>query len=241
MQFYTWQLYCVTEGIQTQTLGSDAGPNDLSHPPTTCPNNTAHSVQGPAVIATTWNDAPAVTDEGALLQTPSMCPAGWHFESRGLQIVTSTPSSIINRDFNNVDLTDASIKLYDASGTLLTGPTGSNTYYDTCVKTVVYLTPPYDYVLIRGKVMVDQDPGDSCYAHVILAPNIPASYGGQKPMVSNINIGLMANNSMAAYDGISPKRLHYGGGNGGNTVGWFLYHPPGLAFKFEFVCEWYRI
>lgn len=172
--------------------------------------------------------------DGALLSRVKQAPTGWTYQLRGIEFKTSDLSSLVNLDPNGNAITDANIKLYDASGVL-------TTISSLAVKTVVDLEPAYDYYIIGGIAKILATPAGNVRLGIIAVPDVPAAYGGSKVMVSNVNFKYMGQNDKVDADGRASKQLSYSATNHTNKLRFILTHDPGATSDIAIYLEHFKI
>lgn len=175
--------------------------------------------------------------DGAPLSRVKAAPTGWTYQQRGFEFQTSTIGSIVNNDYLNNPLSDATMKLYDNMGTLITDPATALT---SCVKTVIDLVPPYDFYLIAGDAVCLVPPSDDVYISVVVAPDYPAPIGS-KVVIQNINMKYVATGDKISANGRAGKGLLYNNpAPGSNKIRFIVYHSAGEVLSFGIQLETYR-
>jgi hypothetical protein len=162
--------------------------------------------------------------DGAPLARVKQAPTGWTYQLRGFDFITSTLSSLNNLDHTNVDKGDATLKLYDASGVLITDQATADT---SCVRTVIDLEPPYDYYLMGGIAKLGSTPPNPLRISVIAVPDVPFIYGGSRVMISSVNFNFVGTTDKIDADGRASKQLAYSATNHTNKLRIILFHGAG--------------
>lgn len=235
MIVYDYRLFCQTEDDYVNVLSTDN-----QNPPTKCPNNSAHILSGIPVIVNQMNNALQTDDLGAAYSIPKMCEIGMHFQLKGFTITSGVYNSLIERDWKNHPCSDTVVNFYDASGIQLNATSQDNIANAT--QTQLTWTPNYNYYLMGGMVKVAAQPTSDAFLSVVVAPQIPSSYGGQIPLISNLNLLFFGNNDLISAASPSTKLLTYqqNGMPGTNSLQWNIYHGVGVQVKMEFLVQHYH-
>lgn len=192
-----------------------------------------------SVIRSTCNKPIVQLDsDGASMSRTKVAPSGWNFNLRGIEFKTSVPGSMVNRDAFNADLADATLKLYDAQGALITDPT---TALASCVKTVLDIEPPYDIYIAGGHMRLIDVPTTNARVSVIGVPDVPANAGGSKQFVQNINLRFIPITEGVNADGRAAKWLQYNATYHTNKIRFVIYHNAGAQVEIETMLETYRV
>jgi len=174
--------------------------------------------------------------DGALQTRLKVAPTGWNFNYRMVELQLSTHGSLTNNDVTGADVGDAVMKLYDASGTLLTG----SGVEATAVKTVIDLEPPYNICVVGGSIRMDAKPTQDVYVNVIAVPDVPYAYGGSKVFVQNVNLSYIDGAIGLNADGRAAKQLTYSSSYHTNKFRFQFTHPAGYQFWCGILMEIYR-
>ena len=146
-------------------------------------------------------------------------------------------ASIINNAADGVTvLTDATLSLYDASGTLITDPT----LVANCVKSTLDIEPPYDYYIAGGNVKSDVQAAN-IYLNLIGVPDVPAAYGGSKAFVQNVNLKYINPAIGVEADGRAAKWLQYSATYHTNKLRFQFTHPAGYQLGIAIFLELYKL
>lgn len=175
--------------------------------------------------------------DGAPMSRTKVAPSGWNFQFRGVEFATSTLGSIVNRDANNVDLADATLKLYNAAGAVITDQAVADT---DCVKATLDIEPPYDIYIAGGKLKFVQQPTEDVRIAVIGVPDVPAAYGGSKHFVQNVNLKFISATDGVNADGRAAKWLQYSATLHTNKIRFVVHHPAGHKMPIAVYLEVYR-
>ena len=188
-------------------------------------------------------DEPKDTD-GSALSRVKVTKTGWHFEPRHIYWKTSTAGSMFSKAFDGhspaggTDLGDVTVKFYDASGTALTkGAEESDVDYQTrltanCTKTVMDWHPIHDMEVVGGALKVVGNENKEAWGWLIIAPDVPANYGGSVPFLQGgCNIGMFREREFVNFDGRTPKFLAYDPVYKSNKLRVMIVHEVGLAIQ----------
>jgi len=175
--------------------------------------------------------------DGASMSRMKVAPSGWNFQLRGIEFQTSTLGSIVNRDADNANLSDAVLKLYDAQGTEIVDPTLAL----TAVKTVVDIEPPYDIYIAGGKLKFITVPVSDVRIAVIGAPDVPAVAGGSKHFVQNANLKFIPVTEGVNADGRAAKWLQYSATYHTNKIRFAIYHDAAVVMPIAVFLEVYKL
>lgn len=160
--------------------------------------------------------------------------SGWHFQDRYLQFTTSKLNSVVNLNSSGVQRSDAWAKFYDAEGVELTT---QETIDSSCVKTVLDVEPQYDYEVIEGGVFVTEKPAVPVYVGVVMAPDIPAQYGGGKCILSGADL---SQKDEYEIEGRAVKKLYYNATNHSNKLRAIVIHPVGYQLTLNFDIDHFK-
>ncbi len=226
----------------------------------------AYSILGPDANQITWkiilpkkledgSDNPDATDflatvepncnksiiqldsDGASMSRVKVAPSGWNFQFRGIEFTTSTLDSVINKDAANANLSDATLKLYNSEGTLITAAEDQG----NCVKTILDIEPPYDIYVAGGKLRMLTLPAEDIRMSVMGVPDVPANMGGSKPFIQNINLKFLSVTEGVNADGRAAKWLQYNATYHTNKIRFIFYHSAGFTFPLSVFMEVYKL
>lgn len=191
-----------------------------------------------ATVESACNQAIVQLDsDKAVMSRVKVAPSGWNFQFRGIEFVTSTVGSLVNKDADMADLSDVTLKLYNTNGDLITdGPTALT----DCVKTIVDVEPPYDIYVAGGKLRMITAPTEDIRLSVIGVPDIPVGSGGSKPFIQNINLKYVPVTEGVNADGRAAKWLQYNATYHTNKIRFILNHPAGFAHPIAIFIEIYK-
>jgi|CXWL01.1.fsa_nt_gi hypothetical protein len=178
-----------------------------------------------------------IDSDGAVMSRVKVAPSGWNFQYRGVEFATSTLASVVNKDADNSDLADATLKLYKADGTLITDQAVADA---ECVKTIIDIEPPYDIYIAGGKLKFITQPTEDVRIAVVGVPDVPAVAGGSKHFVQNINLKFLPAADGVNADGRAAKWLQYSATYHTNKIRFLLYHPAGHKMPISTFLELYR-
>lgn len=176
--------------------------------------------------------------DGAPMSRVKVAPSGWNFNLRGIEFTTSTIASLVNKDATNADLSDATLKLYDVNGAIITDPTLA---LANCVKSVLDVEPPYDIYVAGGHVRLLSAPSSDARLAVIGVPDVPAQYGGSKGFVQNINLRYIPISEGVNADGRAAKWLQYSATYHTNKLRFICYHDAGVVIPMMVMLETYKL
>lgn len=195
--------------------------------------------------------------EGAHLNRSIYNPPGWHFEPRCIKMTTGKYKSSHSKKFDayNIndlsDVGDVTQKFFESDGTeLVKGETESDEEFQSrldsdCTCTIVDWWPNYDCELISALFSVKNPPdttqNQACYAWCIIAPDIPAAYGGSVPFVQGgMDLSFAADKCCVKIDGRCSKRLNNDRIYATNKIRFALVHTIGLKTSFKVLMEYYK-
>jgi len=72
-----------------------------------------------------------IDSDGAQMSRTKVAPSGWNFNLRGVEFTTSVPGSVVNKDAYNVDMSDATLTLYNENGDVVTNPVTASSLRST--------------------------------------------------------------------------------------------------------------
>lgn len=171
--------------------------------------------------------------DGALMSRTKVAPSGWNYQLRGMEFTTGTAGSLVNKDVLNADISDATLTLYDAQGQITTD-------LASCVKTVLDFEPAYDIYVVGGKMRFLEQPTADVRLNLIGVPDVPASLGGSKPFIQNVNLKFIPTAEGVQADGRAAKWLQYSATYHTNKLRVILYHPVSTAVPIELLVELYK-
>ena len=174
--------------------------------------------------------------DGALLSRTKVAPTGWNFNYRMIEIQLATVGGLYNCDMNGADVGDASMRLYDAGGTLITDPA----LQGNAVKTVVDLEPPYNICVAGGCLRMDTKPTSDVFLNVVAVPDIPAIYGGSKVFIQNVNLSYIDGSIGLDADGRAAKQMTYSASLHTNKFRFQFTHVAGYQFWCAILMEIYK-
>jgi len=130
---YKYRLACETDGLVYVLKDSE----DAA--PTLCPNNTAHTINGDAVIVEKHVELGAQDSEGAIVSRLKKASWGKNYCMRPLIFTTSKLSSLIDKDWKGDANSGVTLRFYkDVDGDMveITGDDLNQTYLNAnCVET----------------------------------------------------------------------------------------------------------
>jgi hypothetical protein len=178
-----------------------------------------------------------VDSDNASLSRIKQAPTGYTYILKAIDFSTSTAAGLYNFDTKGNDFGDVVISFKDVTGTVLTDPAAISA---NCVMTIVDFEPKFDYYLIGGSVKIIQTPTTDLRMWVIMAPDIPVSYGGSKALVCNVNFKFIQPNDKVDADGRAAKQLSYSATNHSNKMRFIFKHNAGAVSTLALFIEYYR-
>lgn len=184
----------------------------------------------------------------------------WYYSPRSLDFYTAKYGSLYNRQHipdvsNSVsgaaidamqDIGDAWLDFYDLSNTLMTkGAEESAEAFQArltsdCYKTVMNFEPLFDYDVMGAKIQFRNVPDDRAYFWAVLAPDIPAEWGGNVVfMGGGMNIAFQDNRDTFVCDGKSVARVYYDPVYHSGKMSVILLHNPGVQIGMQFILQFY--
>lgn len=157
-----------------------------------------HVLRQPVLAQITNTDT-----DGATYARTKVVFTGMTFCLRSFELRTATPGSIVNLDPSGAACAEATASFYTSEGA-----DASLTPAD-CVKTVVDFEPPFDYYIIGGQIRSKEVVLEDVRVHVVAVPDVPASMGGTKIMVQNLNLRYVGVNDKVQADGRAGKLLSH--------------------------------
>lgn len=190
--------------------------------------------------------------DGATISRAKVTKAGWHYEPRSLDFATSTFASLYNKTHDTytiaggTDYADGSLKFYSTSAELVKGGGESAEAFqarlDTdCVMTIMDWQPYYDMDIIGGSLQVLNPPSTSTYAWVIVAPDLPAIYGGNVPfMAGGWNLSFLEAKGTVSFDGRGVKLIAYDPVYKTNKFRLLIKHSAGEKINIQGIYDHFR-
>lgn len=164
--------------------------------------------------------------DGSPLYRLKVTKAGWHYQLHGLEFITSTLNSIYSKNSTGDDLGYATIKCYNAEGTLLLNQEDCDAH---AVRTVVDWEPTHDYEIVGGSFKQMSKPSENVRLWILGVPDVPAVSGGSKEFVSSVNLRYISGEAEGGVrsDGRTPKYMTYNALYHTNKFRMILVHPAG--------------
>lgn len=175
--------------------------------------------------------------DGSVIIRPKAAKAGWTYHLTAPEFTTSKVDSLYHKDVAGTDLSQCTVKYYDASNVELTTQGTCDT---DCVKTVFSFEPPFDYEIIGGTVKTIGAVSVDVRAWVIAVPDISAANGGSKVMVQNVNLKFIDPNNGIEADGRASKYMVYNATYHTNKLQLILKHPAGHKEDIMMAFEIYK-
>ena len=190
--------------------------------------------------------------EGAVMSRGKTTRTGWHYEPRSLDFVTSVFGSIYNRRHNGAgfydgtDYGDATLHFFDSTNAeLVKGSTETAADYQirldaNAIKTHVDWQSVVEIDIIGATVSVLSPPigTNHAWAWIIVAPDIPAIYGGCVPfMAGGWNLRFFDKDSKTFIDGRGVKAFPPDFVYNSNKMRVVIKHELGARIECQFVVE----
>lgn len=206
--------------------------------PSGCVHGNGHQIYSStmAIIETIAN-AYTTDTEGSLISRPKMAPLGWHYQHHGVEVVTSTISSVHNKKVDGSDYGFATAKFYNAQNQELLTQQDCDLY---CVKTVLIWEPLHDFELVSGDIRSISTLNDDVYFWCVAAPLVPAQYGGNINFVTSVNLRSMNSVGNFNVDGRTPKMIKYDPVYHSGRFDSTFKHPAGYKAKFQLTIGLYK-
>ena len=208
---------------------------------------TAHDNTPEAPIETLYDS------DGAQIIKTKTTRAGWHYEPRSIDFLTSVYNSHYNRKHNGGDIDsgtdygDAVMKFYNASDTELVKG-GEESVEDfqirltaNCTKTYLDWQPTYIMDIIGGMLQVLQAPTERAYVWAIIAPDIPEAYGGSVPFLAGgFNLQFFKAGNIEHFVGRGVKEIVPDFVYNTNKFRIIVKHPTGVQIGLQLYFEHFK-
>jgi hypothetical protein len=166
---------------------------------------------------------------------------GWSFWAVPIEATTSTlGASLFLQDSTGANISWVTAKIYNESNDEITTAGLLNANLNTCVKTVIDFEPTFDFEVIGGSLRINNNPSQDVRLWIVVAPDIPAIYGGSKEFASGINLKFLSADSPLEVDGRVSKFISYNATDHRGRIRFIFKHPAGLQVNLMFVVEMYR-
>ena len=175
--------------------------------------------------------------DGSVIMRAKAAKAGWTYHLTAPEFTTSKIDSLYHKDVAGTDLSQCTVKYYDASNVELTTQGTCDT---DCVKTVFSFEPAWDYEIIGGTIKTVGAVTENVRVWVIAVPDIPAIYGGSKVMVQSVNLKFIDPNNGIEADGRASKYMTYSATYHTNKLQLILKHPAGHQEDIMMAFEVYK-
>jgi len=187
------------------------------------------------------------SDSSTIVKTKTT-KGGWHYEPRFIEFWSSTHNSLHNKKADAfTDYTDGVLKFFKANGDqLVKGAEELDADFqirlDTdCVKTVMDWQPTYDMDIRAGRFLMGVKPTTPAYAYAMVAPDIPAAYGGSVPHVTGgAPLHMLADYSVIVFEGITVKNVLYDPIYNSNKFRIIITHTAGVKINMAVAFEHYK-
>ena len=175
--------------------------------------------------------------DGSVIIRPKAAKAGWTYHLTAPEFTTSKVDSLYHKDVAGTDLSQCTVKYYDASNIELTTQGTCDT---DCVKTVFSFEPTFDYEIIGGTIKTVGAVSADVRVWVIAVPDVSAAYGGSKVMVQSVNLKFIDPNNGIEADGRASKYMAYNSTYHTNKLQLILKHPAGHKEDIMMAFEMYK-
>lgn len=234
-KLYKYKFFCSTESAWKYVWAEQ---NETVQ--CICPTDTTHICDSGSlsVDKIAGNDA-QVDTENANLSRLKYAPVGWAYQAHSIEVNTSTLSGVKNLKADGTSTGFATIKFYKADGTEITS--GLQSDLDTlCVKTRVTWEPNHSIEVISGMVMNYESTAQNIFLNAIVAPHIPAAYGGSKVFVQSLNLKYIGAKCQVRTDGRASKHIAYDATNLSHRWQFDITHPAGTKHEILVMLEFYK-
>lgn len=189
-----------------------------------------------------------IDSDGSVILRNKTTRSGWHYEPRSLDFTTSVAGSLYNRKHDGnlidtgTDYGDCTIKFFNSSGVEIS----QQSVLDTdCVRTQIDWHPTYEMDIIGATVSALNPPSGNqrAYAWVIVAPDIPAQFGGSVPFLAggwNLRHFAGQGSGTTVLNGRGVKTFLPDPVNKTNKFRVVVKHDPGLKIELQFVAEHFK-
>lgn len=187
------------------------------------------------------DDLVEVDDDGRQIIRAASTYRGWRYLARPVEFETSKLNSVYTSNWQETDRADYTIKYFDDQGAELTA--GTQTELDSsCVKTVITISPTFDYDLIGGHIHQHTTPTANIRMWVV-AGAIQLGTAGTKEFVGGLNMKYMGTDEQIETDGRASARMNVattGIPVPTNEIQLIITHPAGHNHELMVVLEYFR-
>ena len=176
--------------------------------------------------------------DGSTINRMKAAKTGWTYHLTAPEFITSTIGSLYHKSIAGTDLSEVTVKYYNASDVELTTQGSCDT---DCVKTVFTFEPTWDYEIIGGTIKTEGQVTEDVRVWVIAVPDIPAAYGGSKVMVQCLNMKFIDPNNGIETDGRASKYMTYSATYHTNKIQATIKHPAGCKISMTIAFDLYRV
>ncbi len=179
-----------------------------------------------------------IDDQGRQIYRNATARSGWSYLAHPFEIQTSKLNSLINKNHQNIDRNNATVKFYDANNTEITNE--ANEIY--IVKTVMTFKPSYDYELVAGSVRQIETPLSDINLWVI-GGVLELGELYTREFVGGINLKFIGADEELKTDGRTAKYMRKtidGCPYNANQIQLIIRHSPGTQHKILFLLEYYK-
>lgn len=174
--------------------------------------------------------------DGSGLIRAKTTKTGWHYEPRSICFRLGTAKSLHNKQSDGTtDIGDAGLKFYGTGGLLTQGGEESDEDFQTrltsdCVATYLDWEPHYTQDIIGATLFVkDMPETGEARTWTVVAPDIPAIYGGSVPFGNGgFNLAFLAPSGRIEINGRGVKTIPYDSVNHSGKIRIVTRHTAGF-------------
>ena len=180
-----------------------------------------------------------IDDQGRQVVRRATSKKGWHYTAIASEVKSSTLGTY-NKDYLGNDLNEVVIRLYDVNDVEITDQTIADT---SCVKTIVTVSPAYDFEVIEGDLYQHTRPDEDIRLWTLAGiPELGPSY--VKVFSNGINLRFMSPDDHIESDGRSSKfmvKTIEGVPFNANQFQFIIKHSAGYKHEIMIVLELYKV
>lgn len=175
--------------------------------------------------------------DGTTMVRTKVTTLGWTYQAHFFEFCTGKLASIFESNYLGNNMGYATIKLFDASGSQITDQSIADA---NCTMTQIDFEPTYDIDMVGGQVRIYESLTDDVRLWVVAVPDVPATYGGCKQMVTGANLRYYANSQPITADGRAAKHLVYSSTQHTNKLRFIIRHPVGVKADISVMLEYFK-
>ena len=180
-----------------------------------------------------------IDDQGRQVVRRATSQKGWHYTAIAAEVKSSTLGTY-NKDYLGNDLNEVVIRLYDINDVEITDQSIADT---SCVKTVVTVSPDYDFEVIEGDLYQHTRPDEDIRLWTLAGiPELGPNY--VKVFSNGINLRFMSPDDHIESDGRSSKfmtKTIEGVPYNANQFQFIIKHSAGYKHELMIVLELYKV